>query len=321
LLNYPWNLSERQTIDRVVCVFRVVAFVEGATMRFRKVMVFLVAFWVIGALNATNASAQFRLRIEDLDSYDSATNMINAVVITDDGIGDDAVGAGAMQFNLFGFGAGNAVTSLTFSWSKPFQTGPSNSLQSLFLNSVTMSTSSSANIRLTLEDSGFINRDPVTGLPLANGPFQLTSHVIDGAFAGSPGSAIGIQSWVNTSNNMPSLGADAVSSTSMTALDPNVGNGTVPAQVLNPSDSLAGTPDGIVGFNTTGPYSLWTQVTFNLVGASQIQFNQDAFVTPGNGETLPDGSPEPASLMLISTGLVGLAGARRRQLLGMLGRA
>jgi PEP-CTERM motif-containing protein len=289
-------------------------------MRLRRVMVFLVAFWVIGALNATNADAQFRLRIEDLNSYDAATNKINAVVITDDMLGDQIPGLGAMQFNLFGMAGVDA--SLTISWSKPIVTGPSNALQSLFLNSVTMNSSGPANIRLTLEDTGYEN---------GTGSFQLTSHIIDGAFfetdpvaGAAAGSTVSIQSWVNTSNTPPDLGLNSVDPTTLTAMDalgPNVGTGTVPAQVLNLNDDFMTSPDATVGFNAVGPYSLWTQVTFNLTGGAQVNFNQDAFVTPGNGETLPpDGSPEPTSLILISTGLFGLAGARRRQILGMIGR-
>jgi hypothetical protein len=272
-----------------------------------------VAFWVIGALAATDASAQFRLRIEDLNSLNTVTGKVNAVVISDDSLGDQFPGLGAMQFNLFGMAGVDA--SLTISWSKPIVTGPSNALQSLFLNSVTLDATGPANIRLTLEDTDYVN---------GTGSFLLNSHIIDGAFDGTPGSQVTIQSWVNTSNTPPALGNNSIDPTtlsSMDALAPNVGNGTMPAQGFSPGDTFTGSPDATVAFNATGPYSLWTQVTFNLAGPGSINFNQDAFVTPGNGETgPPDGSPEPASLLLISSGLFGLAGSRRRQILGMFGR-
>jgi hypothetical protein len=303
-------------------------------MRLRRLTLVVVAFWVIGALHATNASAQFRLRIEDLASINAdrdgngvADGLVDAVVVTDQSIGDGSgptpgdpsAGAGILSYFFNGMGG---VTNITVSWSKPTLTGVPTGVdasQSLFLNSISMSTTGAANIRLTLEDSGFV--DPLH----PSGSFELRSHVYDGTFSGA--GTMTMQSFVSASNNAPALGLDTdpfATSPMAPLATPSDAQGTAPPQVYSPGVFGTGNNvanDPVAAFTAAGPYSLWTQITYNLTGASDISFNQDAFVT-FTGQAQPgDGTPEPASLMLISSGLLGMVGARRRQILGVFGRS
>lgn len=276
----------------------------------------MLAFWLIGALAPTIASASdFRLRIEDAS--------LNGVVITDDQIGDEAGGnplGGAQPgvVNLTVSGLGGANTSLTMGLTKPAVFDPT-ALSFLFLNSITMTSTAAAHIVLTLEDTGYVS------VPTA---LQLTSHVFDGAFSAPAGSTIRIQSWANTSNVAPSFGADTpilrdglgnpiydadgkvqhITST-LSAMGPLDGAGT-PAQTYTSADAAFGSDTSGL-FTASGPYSLFTQVVIDLAGPSFLTFQQEARVDAAPG-AIDTGSPEPASLMLISMGVLGLAGARRR---------
>jgi hypothetical protein len=252
-------------------------------------MVLGLAFSVMGALMPKTASASdFRLRIDDLSGQ--------GVVITDDGAGDEAPGVGLMSLNLTGVG-GNATTSMTLAYSKP-SVEDGSAMWELFLNSVTLVSTGPAHLTLTLEDRNY------TG----SGPLQLTSHVLDNFFSSAPGSTVQITSWVNTSNNAPVLGADQSTPGALAAIT-GVGGLTTGTQTLLPGSAVPA--DQSVTFNAAGPFSLFTQVVFDIVGTDGgvLSFDQDAKVTSAPGEL---GGPEPASLMLIGSGLLGLLGARRR---------
>jgi len=69
--------------------------------------------------------------------------------------------------------------------------------------------------------------------------------------------------------------------------------------------SGAGTVIGGVG--AVAPYSLTLDQTFSGTNTS--------FIVGGNVTAAPTAAPEPASLTLVGTGLIGLAGLRRRKLL------
>ena len=280
-------------------------------MRLRKVMVLLLAFWVIGALTPTIANASdFRLRIED--------RLTGAgIVITDESFGDEAGGQlGVVSLQVAGLGG--ADTSLTMGLSKPVVFDPT-ALSFLFLNSLTLASSGAAHLILTLEDTGY------TSVPTA---LQLTSHVFEGTFDAPATSSIRVQSFVNTSNVAPNFGTDTEIVrdeggnpilddfgqvqhivTPLTPIPQPMAGISTGAQTYSASSPTFGS-DSSALFTASGPYSLFTQVLIDLSGAGSLSFQQEARVDAAPGAI--DNTPEPASLMLISMGVAGLASARRR---------
>lgn len=308
---------ERQTIDRLAC--SVWQSQGGTTMRLRKLMVFFVAFWVVGALCTTDASAQFRLRVED-----PTTGM--GVVISDGNADDMSGGAdGVIMFMLSGLGGAGTTTSVTIAQGRgaPYNTSPG-VVGDLYLNSLTISSTGPAKLLLTLEDTGYSSTP--------NSWLQLTSHMINnsvtpgtesGFFNAAAGSKVTVQSFI-TSGAPPAFGAETgATQTSLAAMGTSSATGTG-EQLLSPGSSLTG--DKSASFYSPGSFSLFTQVYVDLTGVgtsecqngfisgscAEVSFYQDAYVVSNDAL---NGTPEPASLMLISSGLLGLAGAGRRRFL------
>jgi hypothetical protein len=278
-------------------------------MQLRRMIVSVLAFWMVAMLLPTSASAQFRLRVEDL-----ATGQ--GVVITD-GLGADPFKDGTLLVHMSDSDIALSITTAQSSNNGGIPTPLPGVLGELFLKSITLTTNGAANVAVTLEDTGFTAP--------ANSSLQLTTQMVD-ATAGSPGFAaytgttLTSQSWVNTTPCLgpgtcdPYLGTDQVQGSI-------VGNpmGLIPASSAATTPPLAFTSAGspislnntaTAAFTNAGSYALFTQVLMNFTGAGNISFNQD--MTVALNSQLPTPTPEPGSLMLIGTGIVALASRMRR---------
>jgi PEP-CTERM putative exosortase interaction domain len=259
-------------------------------------MVFVLAFWMVATLIPTSAFADgFRIRIEDMSVATAPDGY--GVVILDDGDGDFAAGQpGAITVVLdpsFGTNplSDNVTTNLTLAFSKPMYPQTTDFLAELKLQSLQVTATGATTVRLTLEDTGYISQA---------GVLQLQTSLTNLALAS--GATITSQSWASALP--PDLGTLQSSPTNLSALADLTGAGTF----LNTSG------DSFALFETTGAtYALYTQIviTFGADGGT-VAFDQDNTVT--KSDQLPEGTPEPGSLLLIATGVIGAGSRMRRKL-------
>ena len=284
-------------------------------MRLRRMMVSIVAFWVVAMLLPTNASAQFRLRIEDLVSGQGVV-VTDAVGVTT--AGDQNGAQGLISTMLVGLG--NVSFSITSGQTKPIGVATTGAVGEMKLTSVTFSTTGPAQLRLTLEDTNY-------SLPTSPSALLASTQILNLNLGSAPGSTLVSQSWINTDPlSVPALGAEQNTIGplgAITNLD-SIATGHGSGEVSLNSSSTGTIIDGqnVFGsssgqlFGATGPFSLFTQVVLDIKGPSgQLSFDQVTTAMAYPAELIPptgDPSPEPGALLLIATGVIG-AGSRMRR--------
>jgi hypothetical protein len=252
----------------------------------RGVVRFLFVVLTVFVLSTSAAYADsFRLRLEDLGSG-------KGVVITDNAVGDWSPLVGMILYSgsLNGFDV-NVTTGI----SKPV-IGDVNNYGELDLNSVNIQFFGAGSMRLTLEDAGY------TAGP--EGAFSMVG-LVGGTMTAAPGSTANFQSWVNPSNRVPDLGLDAPSASVL----PSIGAGPAGSVGMWSEGGVTFGPGAFSstasnGFIHSGAYSLFTQATINFTGPGMVSFDSD--LSP---------VPEPTSLLLLASGLAGMAlwGRRKRK--------
>jgi hypothetical protein len=261
-------------------------------MRFRRLMVFVLAFMMVATLIPTSAFADgFRIRIEDM----SASANGYGVVINDDGDGDYAAGQpGAITVIQ---PLSDAVTAnLTLAFSKPMYADPpmASLLAELKLQSLEVTATGATTVRLTVEDTGYTSMA---------GALQIKNSIM-GAVVPA-GATITSRSWAGAT--APVLG-DVQSTPGDLGFLADFTEGALSTSALT---------DSYAAFTATGDtYSLFTQLIIVFgAGGGTVAFDQDTTVSVYNPLNFPpDPSPEPGSLMLVATALVGLASKRGRSM-------
>jgi hypothetical protein len=261
-------------------------------MRFRRLRAFVFAVGVVALLLPADASAGiFRIRVEELSPSGAGTG----VVVTDQLAGDGALVPGFIHLAV-GNLATNITTSISLGISKPILPVAPGTLAHIVLQSFNVSATGATTVRVTLEDTGFTQGLGQTGA------LQTT---IGGNFVAPVGTTLTTQSWANASNYVPDLGPDKPVSSALGAIGPLVGTATSPLSFTYDGGDTDFSDSTYTVFEMTGPtpYSLFTQVVINFTGAGSADFTQNTLVA----------APEPGSLLLLGTGLVGVARMVRRR--------
>ena len=121
-----------------------------------------------------------------------------------------------------------------------------------------------------------------------------------------PGTPLGVESGLGGSVNTGTVGLAGIFQAYADAANNALGTGgfTNGPQTATQTGSTLDTGSATGSFNRTGLYSLTSVVNFTMSGGGQANYSDHINVTA---------VPEPATLLLIGTGLVGLSASLRRK--------
>jgi hypothetical protein len=267
------------------------------------VVALMVLFNVAGY--ATGLST-FRLRVED-----TATGI--GRVITDNvtsGIGnlngDNSSTAGTIFFSGY---VGNAFVTI-YGTSASFGGGTGLLTLGARVQSVS---EAGATIRITLEDSNY-SGPTSTFTGAVSGFDHVTLGTTSAATLVGAVSSVNFQTWINVANTTPYLGLNSAAKvlTAPTSAALEIPVGSIAAFSGTGTSSLSATesrPD----VPASASYALYSQATIAFSGQGAANFTisgADPLLAP---TPPPYGLPEPTSLLLLGSGLVGLGALVRRK--------
>jgi PEP-CTERM motif-containing protein len=244
-------------------------------MHIRSLVVSILA--CIGILaSGTNVSAgPLRLVLSD---YTNSTHV--TAWIEDNGLGDSNPAVGAVTYTgALGEYSLNVSTGL----SRPSIGDDGNSI--LDFSSVNVTSTGPGRLWMSLEDAFYS-----AGI----GGSVITHSSIGGTLNGPEGSTFTANSWLSPMNDVPTVVGDTAAQ--------NTSYPVLPTTTFGPG-AFNAEEYGL--FAVDGFYSMFSEVNINLTGPGLVSFDLNTSAVP---------VPEPGSLLLFGTGLLGVARLARRRL-------